>query len=84
MTLKRLVWRSEKNLFTSLRMVYGDLLVHPKVGMKDVIEPSDRGFTKAERKYLMLAHFDFVITDSDENSSVHLSLMGGPIGLKKR
>ena len=65
MPLKRVVWKPEEKVYIPLQMVYGENRVLPKVRMIDVIAAEDHRFTKEERDYLFMAHFDFVVVDSD-------------------
>ena len=76
MTFKRLVWVQEAIMLPPLRAKYGDHNVHAKVRMNDVISEVDRRLTKDERQYLFLAHFDFLITDTDFHPQVAFEVDG--------
>jgi hypothetical protein len=67
-TRRRFASDGERRLYPALVKVYGPHSVQGHVGMGDVVFSEGIGLSDAELRYLRLAHFDFVIWDSQERA----------------
>jgi hypothetical protein len=67
-TKTRFASEGERRLYSALVEVYGPDSVQGHVGMGDVVASDGIAMTDAERRYLRLAHFDFVIWDREERA----------------
>ena len=67
-TRRRFASDGERRLYPALVKVYGSHSVQGHVGMGDVVASEGIGLSDAELRYLRLAHFDFVIWDSEERA----------------
>jgi hypothetical protein len=67
-TRTRFASEGERRLYTALVKAYGAQGVQGHVAMGDVVASEGNGLSEAELRYLRLAHFDFVIWDSEERA----------------